>query len=183
MTTGRGEPIQRGHGRALGAIVLAAATASMIVVPTWTDEVIAARLAILGLTLIVVALALGSNRLIGLASIPMLGSAAIASAVADDPDWIRTIAVGCLWYVAVELAWDSVEQREDGARGRSLDRRRINELATVVTVALVIAIVGASASGFSRPRTLLVQAPIVLSLFVAIGAATALLARSAPEGR
>lgn len=76
--------------------------------------------------------------------------------------------LGCLWYVAVELAWDAIERRSDGQRSSALDLRRINEVSTVVVVSLVVTASAYAASSLDAPRTLLRQAVIVIALLAAL---------------
>ena len=161
--------LRPGRFQAVAAVVLAAATAAVIAAPTSARADFGGRLAMVGVVAFVIALAVGSARAVGLATVPVLGSALIATSGADDPDWVRSIVVGCLWYVAVELAWDSIERRDGGERTSALVHRRVHEVATVVTLSLIVTISGFLASGVAPPRTLLTQGPIVVGLLAAIG--------------
>ena len=103
------------------ALALAGATAGVIASSSWTRTEVAGRLAITGVVLFAIALVVGSPRFVGLATVPVLGGALIASALGAEPAWLRSIVLGCVWYVAVELAWEAIERR-DGAQ--TLDRLR-----------------------------------------------------------
>ena len=145
---------------------------------TAPDDLITTRLAGLGLAAFAVALIAGSSRLVGLSSIPVVGSAIVATAVASDPGWARTLLVGCAWFVTVELAWHAIDAREHGPVGGAVARRRVHEVATVVTGTLVVGLIGAIATDWAPPRTLYAQAPIVVTLFAALGVVTFQLTRA-----
>ena len=168
--TDRARFLRPGRLQAAAAVVLAAVTAAVIAgVSTRAD--FAGRLAIVGVVFFAIALALGSARFVGIATVPVLGSAMVAAGGADDPAWVRSIVVGCLWYLAVELAWDSIERRDGGERSSALVHRRVHEVATVVTLSLVVTIAGFAASGVAPQRMLLTQGPIVVGLIAALGLA------------
>lgn len=161
----------------LGAAGLTVAT----IARTAPDDILTTRLALLGLALFVIALVAGSSRLVGLSSIPTLGAAVIAPAVATDPSWAGTLLVGCAWYLSVELAWTGLDRREHGPIGRPLARRRLHEVTTVVALTLAVGLVGATAADIAPPRSLYLQGPVVLALLAVLGAVTAQLARYDPQ--
>ena len=119
-----------------GGAVTTATTSALLVIGWATDHRdVAGRLALAGLILFGLTLALGSARLVGLATLPMLGAALVA---ADGRASIGSIVVGCLWYVTLELAWDSIERRDGGERTAAYAHRRVFEVTTVVTLTLAV---------------------------------------------
>ena len=104
------------------ALVLAGATAGVIASSSWTRTEIAGRLAITGVVLFAIALVVGSPRFVGLATVPVLVGALIASALAAEPAWLRSIVLGSVWYVAVELAWEAIERRDGAERSIAFDQ-------------------------------------------------------------
>jgi hypothetical protein len=168
MSEPDGRRFHNGGTQGLGALVVAAVTATMVAASNWTGDNVAGRFAIAGVVLFAIALAVGSARLVGVASLPVLGSALFASATADSPAWVRSIVVGCLWYVAVELAWDSIERRKGVKRSPALELRRINEVSSIVVISLGVTVTAYAASSLDAPRTLIGQAVIVVALLAAL---------------
>lgn len=157
-----------GGPQGLAAVAAAITTAAVIVASASSDDELAGRLAIVGAVVFVIALALGSARIVGATSLPVLGSALASSAGAGDPAWVRSILLGCLWYVAVELAWDSIERRDGARRGTALDLRRTNELAAIVVISLAVTVSAYAASSFDVPRTLARQFLLIVAVIAAL---------------
>ena len=165
------------HG--VAGLVVATLIATIIAAPNWADNETAARMAIVGVVLFALALAIGSSRVIGATSFPVLGSAFIVSATSETM-WVQSIVVGCLWYIAVELAWESVDRRTWARRSTSLGLRRVNEVATVVVVSLAVTVTAFAGSSLDAARTLPRQAFIVIALLVALGFAIRRIVATAP---
>lgn len=168
MTPHRTRQFHDGATQGLAAMAAGIVTASIIASSASSGDPLTGRLAILGVVLFAVALALGSARIVGVTSLPVLGSALASSATADNPAWVQSIIVGCLWYVAVELAWDSIERRDGARRAIALDLRRINEVASVVFIALAVTATAYAASSFDLSRTLVRQVVLVVALIAAL---------------
>jgi hypothetical protein len=167
-------------GAALG---LAGLTVGVIAASSSSQTEIAGRFAIVGAVLFAVALALGSPRFVGLATLPVLGGALMASAAAPEPAWVRSIVLGSLWYVAVEVAWDAIERRDGAERSVALDHRRTHEVATVMMLSLVTTTAGFLLSFLAPTRSLLVVGLVILGLLVALTRATQLLSDQFRRGR
>lgn len=170
-----------GWKQSLGALVLAAAAAAMVAVPTWSRSQTTARLAILGVVLFAIALTLGSGRLVGLTTLPILGAALISVVNADQPVWVRGLAVGVLWYLAAELGWDAIERRDGVTRTAAYDNRRIDETGTVVLLSLAVTIVAFLVSSSSPVRTIVVVGIALVALAATLGVATQRLRRHADD--
>lgn len=164
--------VRNGLAQSGFAIVLALVVAALIVTPSSGQSEIAGRLAVIGLALFVVTLAIGSPRLIGLTTVPVLGGALLASASAAEPAWIRSIVIGSLWFLAVEIAWEAVERRDGADRKSAYDNRRINELAMVTTLSVGVTTLGFLLSAVAPTRTLFVIGIVVLGLLLALSLAT-----------
>lgn len=178
----RGVVLREGGRQTVAALGLAGVTAGVVAASSWAQSEIAGRLAIVGVALFAIALVLGSPRLVGLATLPVLGGALIASAAAAEPAWVRSIVLGCLWYVAAELAWDAIERRDGTERSSALDNRRTYEVATVVMLSLTITTVGFLVSFLAPARTMLVVGLVVLGLLAALRLATRHLADAQGQG-
>ncbi len=168
MSRSKHRRLNNGAIQALMALLVAAASAATIAAPDWTADNVAGRFALSGVVLFAIGLALGSARLVGVAALPVLGSALFSSATGESPAWVRSIVVGCLWYLAVELAWDSIERRNGVKRSSDLELRRINEVAVVVVISLGVTVSAYAASSLDAPRTLIGQAAILTALFAAL---------------
>lgn len=160
--------LRPGGMQALAALIMAAVVAAVIALSAPADTPVAGRLAIVGVGVVAVALGIGSARMVGFATLPVLAGALLASAAVDGIAWVQSIVLGCLWYIAVELAWDSIERRDGAQRSPALNQRRVHEVVTVVTVSLAVTIPGFVASDLAPQRTLLVQAPLVVGLLTAM---------------
>jgi len=160
---------------ALVAILLAACAAGIVVAFSPINSEIGGRVAIAAVVLFALALAAGSARLVGLTTLVMATSA-LAATQSSDPAWVRTTVIGCIWYMAVELAWESIGRRHHRGRNEAVTMRRINEVATVVTIALIVAAGAFVLSSNAPQRTLLSQGPIMIGILVAMTVATRALA-------
>ena len=163
-------PLRPGAAQAVAALVLATATATLIAVVSWSEVNGASRSALVGLLTFGVALVLGSGRVVGASSLPMLGGALLWVAASDQRVWVASMVVGLLWYVALELAWDSIERRRGGTRTSAMSDRRIQEVSTVVALSLVASIGAFTLSGAGPERSALVEATIVAGLLVVLAA-------------
>lgn len=156
-----------GRGQAIAALVVAAGFTGLVVAAS--DIRGAVGLVIAGFLILATAVSWGSARLVAVATLPMLGGALAASATGGQPAWALATILGILWYLAAELAWDAIERRDGGRRSAALIGRRIDEVATVVVLALGIAAAGLAASARAPVRTMvivLVAAGAVLALLV-----------------
>ncbi len=167
--------------QSVAALGLAGVIAGIITVSSRGQAEIAGQLAAFGLIVVAFALALGSARLVGVATLPMLGAALIASAAADEPAWARSIVLGILWYVTAELAWDAIERRDGVTRSSAFNNRRIDEGAIVVTLSLAITAAGLLASSFAPVRTVLTVGPVIVGLLAALVLATRFIRKAAEE--
>ncbi len=153
MKEGRLRLIGAGGLRALTALVVAGTFAVVIATSSSVQSQSAGRMAIVGIALLALALVIGSPRLAGLATLPALGAALFASAHTTDTAWIRSIVLGLLWYVAVELAWDAIAHRDGVARPRALVNRRIEEVTTIVISTIALGMTGLLLAGAAPMRT------------------------------
>ena len=164
--------LRSGSTQALAAISVAVLTAALIAIPTWDQNPSTGRFAFLGVLVFCLALAIGSSRTVGVASLPILSSAFITSATSAQTEWIQSIVVGCLWYLAVELAWESIGRRTSAQRSVAASLRRINEVSTVVVVALALTVVAFAGATFDATRTInrqiVVIAALTLALWIAV---------------
>lgn len=165
-------------GAALG---LTGAIAGLISVSSRGQSAIAGQLAIIGVVVVATALAIGSARMIGAATLPILGAALIASATGEEPAWARSIVLGILWYVAAELAWEAIERRDGVNRSGAFDDRRIDEVATVAALSLVITAAGFIASALAPRRTVFTVGLVIIGLLTALILATRLLRAAANQ--
>lgn len=153
---------------------LGVASLTAAVVSTADGELgwLAMRASLIALAVLVAAVVVGSPRLAGLASLPMLLGALVGPDQSNGPPWGRSLIVGCLWYVALELVWASIEQRRDVERTEAVDRQRRREVAQVVMVAILVGTGGAVLASVAPTRTLALRAAVIAAVVAAmIGAA------------
>jgi hypothetical protein len=164
-----------------GALLVATAVGATVVISSWGEDVIAGRLALVGVLLFSITLGIGSARMVGATSIPVLGSALIASATADATSWPQSILIGIGWYVAMELAWDSIERRRGSQRSSELDVRRIQEVSSVVVLSLAVTVTAYLIAGFRIERSLLGQIIVIGAVISALAFALTHIDSTAPE--
>lgn len=160
--------LRNGWRQGLAAILVASAIAAIVITASWGQSQTPGRLAIAGVVLFMVTLGLGSSRLVMVTSVPILGSA-IATVVGDpDPAWVRGLVIGVLWYVAAELAWDSIERRDAVRRTGAVNDRRINEISTVVGLTLLLTVAAIVLSGRAPLRTIFVLGLAIVAVAMAL---------------
>lgn len=171
--------LRNGWPQAVGALLVVAANTGLTAASTWSESQTAGRVAIFGVVMFVIALGLGSGRLVTATSLPILGAGLVSLIGEVDPAWVRAMAVGVLWYVAAELAWESIERRDGAGRTRAHTARRIDEVTTVVMVALAVSSVAIALSATVAPvRTIVISAFVLVGLALAMSAAARGLRRS-----
>ncbi|NNC80805.1 MAG: hypothetical protein HKN94_11725 [Acidimicrobiales bacterium] len=156
-----------GAVQAVLSLVAAVSVTAAIASASPISTEIGGRLAVAAFVCFILTLAYGSARFVGLSSIPML-SAALAASSSNDPAWVPAIVIGCLWYAAVELAWESIDRRSRGTPSVAVSQQRLNEVATVATLALAVTAAALTFASAAPQRTLLSQGPIIIGLFAAI---------------
>ncbi len=142
---------------AASAVIITASEAHTVVVPLMTLAVI----------LHVGFLTLGSARWVAIASLPMVGAIVLESGFAEDPSWIRSITLGCWWFVTMEVSWEAIERRYGARHTRAATARRVQEVATVVGVALLIGLVATVLISIAPSRSVAVQAVVLGGLLAA----------------
>lgn len=160
-----------GRLQTAAALVVALAIVGVAAVPSWTESQTAGRMAIFGFGLFALALAVGSARLVGVATLPIFAAALIASASADDPAWVRSIVLGVLWYLAAELAWEGIERRDGARRSRAFNDRRIDEVTTVLVLSLAVTTATFLTSFVTPVRTVLAVGVVIVGLITALNLA------------
>ncbi len=164
--------LRAGWRAAAGAFGVASLTAAVVSTADGELGWLAVRGAVIALVAFTAGLVGGSQRLAGLASLPMLLGALVGPDQANGPPWGRSLIVGCLWYVALELAWASMEQRRDVDRTEAVGRQRRREVAQVVMVAILVGAGGSLLASVAPTRTLALQAAVIAAFVAAmVGAA------------
>lgn len=167
--------LRQGAAQTVAAILLAAGFTVVVLESQAEQTLVGARVTVMGAAFFVAALLIGSTRLVGLATLPALGGAFLALAAGPEPAWVRSILLGCLWYAATETAWDAIERRDGATRLRAFSARRINEVATVVTVAVGFSAFAFALSALAPTRNLFTVGIAILVVLIGLAAATRLL--------
>ena len=171
--------LRPGRGPAIGAIATAAGASGLLMAASPLSTEIGGRLALAGLCVFALSLAVGSPRAVGLSTLVMLG-ATLASTTSTDRVWLVSAAVGTAWYIAVELAWHSIDRRTWVWADTVAVRRRIGDVATVAFVAALMSGVGLALAGAAPDRTVWVQALMLVAVLAALTVWTRTV-RRAPE--
>ena len=171
MEVGTRIVLRDGRPQTAAALVVALAIVGLVAVPTWTESQAAGRMVILGFGLFALAVAVGSARLVGVATLPIFAAALIASTGANDPAWVRSIVLGVLWYLAAELAWEGIERRDGATRSSAFNERRIDEATTVIVLSLVVTTTAFLTSFLTPVRTVLAVGLVIVGLITALNLA------------
>jgi hypothetical protein len=172
--SGEGLTVRPGWPAAVAGVVVAAATSLWLIRTGETWLWLSPRLVLAGLALYVLSVGMGLQRGIGCAAVPVLTAAVFSEDVTGGIDWGRPLIIGCMWYVASELGWESIE-RSDIVASRAVGSQRQREVATVVIVTIVIGLLAAGAATFAPTR----RAFAVVAVVAALGAALNRLNRQA----
>lgn len=160
-----------GMALALLTVAVIARSPTESLIESWIAPELGARLGFVGLAFYIVAIAFGSERLAGVASIPILAGALLGV----DPDlglpWSRALIIGCLWFGALEAGWTSIEFRHEARSTAAVARQRIQEAATVVMLAVLVGAGGVALSAIAPTRTLLVRASVIAAVLAAMAGA------------
>lgn len=159
---------------AVGSLVLAAVTAAAIIdaagsvaAPTGRPTWLVVTVALAAVLIFVTGLVIGSERVVGFASLPMLAAALESVDVVAGTVSGRSLIVGCLWFVSVESAWSSIERRDDVVRPPAVDRQRLNDVSVIVAVTVIVGLGAVLLLPLAPTRTLLVRA-VILGLVLAL---------------
>lgn len=172
MTQRRVVLVRSGRLQAAQALVLAGLGAGVVAASSGGQAQLATRLALAGVVMLGAGLALGSPRLVGVTTVPMLAAALISSGAGSETAWVQSIVLGCLWYVTAELAWDAIERRDGAKRTAEFDNRRTQEVATITALSIASTSVGFLFSYLAPTRSILVIGFAVLALFGCLSWAT-----------
>ena len=112
-------------------------------------------------------LIVGSSRFVATSSVPMIGAVMIESGFSDEPSWIRSIVLGCWWFVALELSWEAIDRRHGARYTAAATLRRVQEVVTVVGLALGIGLVASVATELAPARSVALQAVVLGGLLAA----------------
>lgn len=159
------------------AVIAAVAVATSATNVIW----LANRATIAGVVILTLGVLSGSERVVGLASLPFLAGAIAGSRPEDSAAWTAPLIIGVLWYLATELAWHSIEQRDGVVRTAAIKRGRRQEIATVVIVALLVGLGGALLGTYAPTRTLFLRIVLIGSVLAAMGIAVRQMSETAPD--
>lgn len=154
----------------LVALLAGATTAALVVRWAVSAEWLVVRGVAAGGFLLVIGLLVGSTGVVGLASLPLLSGVVLGFDHPAGHAWGQTLLVAILWYLTTEAAWASVEARGDTVRSPAVGRRRLEEVAAVVVVAVVVGLAGAGLAEVAPPRTAVVKVSAVAVALIGLTA-------------
>ena len=160
--------LNEGFLPAVAALLVATAVVIIVALSAVSLGPVVVRLEILAVIVLALGIAFGVERVVALATAPALGGAMLAMAASEDLLWGRSLVIGCLWYLAVEMALASVEQRNGTERTPAVSRRRIYEVAMVVAIAAAVGAGGLLVASIAPARTLVIQVLVSLALLAAL---------------
>ena len=122
---------------------------------------------ILGIAMQLGSLVLGLPWFVGASFAPLLFACGLAAASSDAKPAFVWVVVGCLWFVAAELAWEAIDRRDGLVRPRPVAIARFRDVAIVLALALGTGFMAVLGSGAPPVRSLPLQALVMLIFFVA----------------
>lgn len=152
----------------VAAAALAVLTAMVVTLTATEARLPVGQLAAAAVVLHIGTLFVGSARWLGLSSLLMLGAATVEAGVGDNPSWIRSLAIGALWFVTVEAGWEAIERRSPARRSSAAIVYRLSELATVVGLTLGLGLAATATASLAPIRTVSVQAVVVGTMLVTL---------------
>ncbi len=154
----------------VASLVVAAAVGLLIVAGATEFERVVVRVEVGALVMFAVGVAFGSERLVAAATAPTLVAVVFAAGGGGEVAWGQAVVTGCLWYVAVELALASIEQRDSTVRSVAVMNRRAREVATVVAIGAAVGMAGLGVASLAPERTLLIRMAVALVVLSVITA-------------
>jgi len=138
-----------------------------VVVRSTATEGLPAVNPLIGSALIVLvgSLILGLPQVMASSTVLIMGAVMVEAGLSDDPSWIRALVIGCLWFVTIETGWEALDRRDGSRRSAGSVAWRVQEVTTVVVVALILGLVAAVSTSLAPSRTVLLQA-LVLGLVI-----------------
>ena len=159
--------IRPGVWLSVAAVALAVLTAVVIRI-TASDGIDAVNALVAVMLLAHAALVLiGSSRWIGLTSIPVVVAVMVEAGLATQPAWTRSIVIGVLWFLTMEVSWEAIDRRSGVSYTEAATRRRLQEVVSVVGVALAVGFVATAATTIAPVRSVALQAIVVGALLFA----------------
>ncbi len=161
-----------GRPSALASIILAGFAGWYTVATTTRFPDAVTQFVSFGWVVLVLAVVIGSRFAVGSGVLIALAGAVIEIGTVSEQRWGRSLIIACLWYLAAELAWDSMERRDGRRRSQAVELERAREIGYVLVVSSIVTLVAVASAGAAPPRTLLVLALTVgaVALTLAVGA-------------
>ncbi len=149
---------------AVASGVFALAIALVVILTAEQHQGYTAWISATAVAVLITGVIIGSEGLVGAAIIPLLGAALLSGAGGDDPTLGRSLLIGCAYYAIAELGWEAITDRELGTRPPTIRYRRVEEVAMVLALALLIGLVAIGSASLAPDRT-----PITRGAAVAAG--------------
>ncbi len=163
---------REGRYHTLAALVIAGLAGWVTIATTTRFVESTSRFVGFGLAIFVIAVVTGSRFGVGGAVLVALGGAAIEIGTVPAQRWERSLVIAVLWYLAAELAWDSMERRDGRRRSLEAAVDRIREVGSVVALSVAVTMPAVALAGGAPPRNLVVLAATVGGLAIALIVAT-----------
>jgi len=160
------------HTMLLPAISLCLAAGSGLLVWRAANDFggLVARLEIASVVFLAFGLGFRSERIVAFATAPALIGLVVGATGSTQIAWGSALIVGCLWYLAVEVALSSIEWSGGLQVSATVLQRRLLDVASVLLFGVAAALVGVLLAGWAPERTIAAR---VVVLVVVLGALVA----------
>lgn len=162
--------VRAGLGASVLSWLLVAATAAYVAITATEQPRVVATLMVAAFVTHAVVIFVGSPRLVISSSVFVLAAVTVEALGSDEPLWIRSIIVGLLWYVAMEVSWHALERRDGTIFTRAAVAHRVQEVAGVVALTLALGLVAIVLATAAPGRSVALQAMVLGGVLAAVAA-------------
>lgn len=160
--------VRSGVGASILAILLVVLAAVLMTITATELPRLIRGLMVAAVLVHAVVIFLGSSRLVATSSVFMLVAVTLEPAMSDDPSWVRSIAVGLIWYIAMEVSWHALDRRDGTIYTSAALARRVQDVTVVVGLSLVVGLVAIAAATFAPGRSVGLQALVLGAVLAAL---------------
>lgn len=162
--------LRPGLGASLLSWMLVAVTATLVAATATELQGIVLRLMVAAVVMHTVVIFVGSPRLVIGSSVFILVAVTVEALESSEPLWIRSILIGLLWYVAMEVSWHALDRRTGTIYSRAALVRQVQHVAGVVALTLVLGLVAIVLATAAPGRSVALQAAVLGAMLVVLTA-------------
>lgn len=160
--------LRPGFGASALSVVLVAVTAIFMATTATELQALISGLMVAAVISHTALIFIGSPRLVIGSSAFVLIAVTVEALVSDDPFWVRSLVVGLLWYVAMEVSWHALDSRDGTTFTRKALAHRAQEVAGVVALTLVLGVVAIILATGAPARSVALQSVVLAGVLAGL---------------